>query len=459
MAVLSNTTSESKGTLLRVLGVGFGIAVSLGNSIGSGIMRTPGGIAARLPSISLVMFAWIVGAFYSLAGAWSLSEVGAMIPSAGAYYSVARRAFSDYVSFVVGWTDWVSLCAATATITLLAGEYLGNLVPRFAGHAVSLATVVVVLVVLVQWRGIRWGSRFQDITSAITALVFFSLIVGAFLLPHHASVRTEPAPAIPAGIPLFVAWVFVVQAVIVTYDGWYGAFYFGDEMINPGVELPRSMINGVLLLSDIYIFTNAALFYVFDAPTLARENLPIAAVGQMILGERGPVIVRSFMTITLVSVANASVLCATRILYAMSRDGWGSVRIAYVNRGGTPTIPLFLSAFATVGFLLSGSFNRVLAITAFFYVSKYLLSYLAVFILRRREPSTPRPYRAFGYPYTTAAAVLVSFAFLFGAIAGDTRNSLYGCLVLIASYPVYRLARKSAANFHPVAQRPVGSGE
>lgn len=83
--VLSNTTSEPKGTLLRVLGVGFGIAVSLGNSIGSGIMRTPGEIAARLPSISLVMFAWIVGAFYSLAGAWSLSEVGAMIPSAGAY--------------------------------------------------------------------------------------------------------------------------------------------------------------------------------------------------------------------------------------------------------------------------------------------------------------------------------------------------------------------------------------
>jgi APA family basic amino acid/polyamine antiporter len=459
MPVLSSTPTGPKGTLLRVLGVGFGIAVSLGNSIGSGIMRTPGGIAARLPSVSLVMLAWIVGGFYSLVGAWSLSEVGAMIPSAGAYYSVARRAFGDYISFVVGWTDWVSLCAATATITILAGEYLGNLVPRFAGHAVSLATFVVVLVVLIQWRGIRWGSRFQDITSAITALVFFFLIVGAFLLPRHASVPTEPPPPIPAGIPLFVAWVFVVQAVIVTYDGWYGAFYFGDEIINPGVEIPRSMINGVLLLSAIYIFTNAALFYVFALPTLARENLPIAAVGQMILGEHGPVIVRSFMTITLVSVANASVLCATRILYAMSRDGWASAHIAYVNRGGTPAIPLFLSALASVGFLLTGSFDRVLAVTAFFYVSKYLFSYLAVFILRRREPSAPRPYRAFGYPYTTAVAVLGSFAFLFGAIAGDTRNSLYGCLVLIASYPVYRLARKGVASLRPLPEGPVGSDD
>jgi basic amino acid/polyamine antiporter, APA family len=122
MAVSCATTRRPKGTLLRVLGVGFGIAVSLGNCIGAGIMRTPSQIAVRLPSVSLVMFAWIIGALYSLAGAWSLSEVGAMIPSAGAYYTVARRAFGDYVSFVVGWTDWISLCGAIAGITLLAGE-------------------------------------------------------------------------------------------------------------------------------------------------------------------------------------------------------------------------------------------------------------------------------------------------------------------------------------------------
>lgn len=145
MALPSGTTSPTpKGAFLRVLGLGFGIAVSLGNCIGSGIMRTPSEIAARLPSVALIMCAWIVGALYSLAGAWSLSEVGAMIPSAGAYYTVARRAFGDYVSFVVGWTDCVSLCGAMATITILAGEYLGDLVPRFVTPGVLAAAWMII---------------------------------------------------------------------------------------------------------------------------------------------------------------------------------------------------------------------------------------------------------------------------------------------------------------------------
>src|SRR6266700_6127552 len=137
--MLSNSIAAPKGTLLRVLGVGFGVAVSLGNSIGAGIMRTPAEIAERLPSASLIMLAWIVGAFYSMMGAWSLSEVAAMIPSAGGSYAIARRAFGDYVGFAVGWTSWASLCAANAAIALVVGEYLSNLIPRFSGHTVYIA--------------------------------------------------------------------------------------------------------------------------------------------------------------------------------------------------------------------------------------------------------------------------------------------------------------------------------
>jgi basic amino acid/polyamine antiporter, APA family len=428
---------------LRVLGVGFGIAVSLGSCIGSGIMRTPSEIAARLPSISLIMCAWVIGALYSMAGAWSLSEVGAMIPSAGAYYAIARRTFGDYVGFVVGWTDCVSLCGGMATIAILAGEYFGDLVPRFANHSVSVAMGLVLLLALIQVRGIRWGSRLQDVTTAITALVFFSLIVGAFLLPHHTSQPALAGAPMPRGIALVTAWVLVLQAVIATYDGWYAALYFGDEFINPGVELPRSMINGVLLVSGIFILVNAALFYALDLASLSRQNLPIASVGQAILGKNGGVIVRWFMFGTLISIANATLLCAPRILCAMSRDGWGSVRVAYINPSGTPTVSLAVCVCIVLALLLTGSFDRVLAITAFCYVSKYLFSYLAVFVLRYREPAAPRPYLAFGYPFTTGAAVLVSFLFLLGAIFIDTRNSLYGALLLLASYPIYRLARKS----------------
>jgi APA family basic amino acid/polyamine antiporter len=459
MTVSPEPTRHPKGNFLRVLGVGFGIAVALGSCIGSGIMRTPSEIAARLPSVPLIMCAWIVGALYSLVGAWSLSEVGAMIPSAGAYYAVARRAFGGYVSFVVGWTDCVSLCGAMATIAILAGEYLGDLVPQFANHSVSIAMGLVLSLTLIQVRGIRWGSRFQDITTAITAFVFLSLIVGAFLLPHRVSQPPMAVSPLPTGVALLSAYILVLQAVIVTYDGWYAALYFGDEIINPGVELPRSMINGVVLVSAIFILINAALLYALDLPSLSRENLPIAAVGQAILGAHGAVVIRWFMAITLISIANATLLCAPRILCAMSRDGWGSVGIAFINPGGTPTVSLALCVFLVLGLLLTGSFDRLLAITTFCYVSKYLLSYVAVFVLRYREPAMTRPYRAFGYPFTTGAAVLFSFAFLLGAIAADTRNSLYGFLLLIVSYPIYRLARKNIVGIQPLDQAVVTSVE
>jgi APA family basic amino acid/polyamine antiporter len=203
------------------------------------------------------------------------------------------------------------------------------------------------------------------------------------------------------------------------------------------------MINGALLVSTLFVLINAALLYAVDLPSLARENLPIAAVAQKILGAHGSAVIRGFMVSTLVSIGNGTLLCASRVLCAMSRDGWGSVRIGYINSGGTPIVSLTICVLVFFVFLLTGSFDCVLAITAVFIVSKYLLSYVSVFVLRYREPETPRPYRAFGYPYTTGAAVLLSVVFLFGAIAADMRNSLYAFCLLLFSYPIYRLARKN----------------
>ena len=182
-------------------------------------MRTPATIAAGLPSAWLILLAWVVGGVYSLLGAWSLSEVGAMIPSARCllHNCPARLRRLHQLS---GGLDRLDFCLRRAAfISLLAGEYLGDLVPILAGHTPALAAFIIAVLGLLQWRGIRWGSVFQNATSAITSCVFVVLIVAAFAHPHYRSSTLTPTAVMPAGIALLAAWVLVLQAVIGTYDG------------------------------------------------------------------------------------------------------------------------------------------------------------------------------------------------------------------------------------------------
>jgi basic amino acid/polyamine antiporter, APA family len=428
------------GSMLRILGVTFGIAVSLGSSIGSGIMGKPSKIAAEMPSEWLIMSAWLLGALYSLLGAWSLAEVGAMMPSAGGYYTIARRAYGDYIGYAVGWNDWISNCSAVAAAALLIGDYARDLQPRFQ-HPVVTGALVVAFIALLQWRGIRWGSQVQNFTSAATAVVFVVLIAGAFLVRHGAPAELSAA-TLTFGKPLLFAYVPVLQAVIFTYDGWYSSIYFGDEIVNPGREIPRSMVTTVFLLSGIFLLINIALFHGLGLAGVAKTDLPVAALGAVIFGPAGETFVKVLMITALFSLINAVVLASTRNIFAMSRDGWGLRVFARVNRGGTPSLALLVSILVSFAFLLTGSFDQVIAITTFFFVAKYGLSYLAVYMMRRREPDAPRPYRTWGYPWTTALAVAGSAAFLVGAFFGDKRNSLWGIALLLASYPVYLLTKR-----------------
>ena len=404
-------------------------------------MRTPSQIANRLPSVPLIMLAWAAGAFYALLGAWSLGELGAMIPSSGAFYTIARRAYGDFVGFVVGWTDWVGQCGSGAAAAILAGEYGRDLLPSLS-HPILTATAMAAIIALLQWRGIRWGSRFQNVTSAITALVFFGLIATAYLWPHHAPPINAEIAMIPKGWPFVFSLVLVFQAVIYTFDGWYCSLYFGDEIKNPGREMPRSMLSGVLLLSAIYLLTNGALFHVLGIAGVAKENLPVAALGAAIFGRVGNAAVRALMVLALAALANSSFLAATRVLYAMSRDGWGPRGITRVNSGGTPSVALLLTTCATMIFLLSGSFDTVIAVTTFFFVARYAMSYLAVFRLRQSEPDTPRPFRAWGYPWAPGIFVAASAVMLVNEVWRSPRTSAAGLAIIAAGLPIYWWMRR-----------------
>ena len=433
------TTPDTSRRLLRVLGVTFGLAVTVGNTIGAGILRAPGEVAGHLPSLGLYLAAWALGGLYALLGAVSVAELGAMIPRSGGMYVFARRALGPYAGFVVGWNDWIATAGSTAAVAVVIGEYTGALVPALGGRGTTVACAVVVGFAVLQWRGVRPAGRTQEVTSLLKALVLLGLVGACLLLPASAPAEAKAAPALATGAALAAAFVLAMQSVIYTYDGWTGVIYFGGEVRDPARDVPRSMFGGVLAVTAIYLLVNLAFLRVLPLGALAGEPLAAGAAARAVLGPQGDTVVRAVLVVALLSSVNALLLMAPRVLWAMSADGFFSARGASVNRGGTPTVALLASAAVSLAFIVTGTFNAIIAVLAFFFVANYVVCFLSVFVLRRREPGTPRPYRAWGYPWTTALALLGSLAFLAGAAAGDPRNSLYAVLVLAASWPVYRV--------------------
>jgi basic amino acid/polyamine antiporter, APA family len=428
-----------KGSLLRVLGVGFGLAVTIGGTIGMGILRTPGEVAKQLPTETLFIGVWLLGGVYALLGALSVAELGAMIPRSGGWYVFIQRAMGNYPGFVVGWSDWLSTCGTLGVIALVVGEYSAALVPALGGRDKAIAVVVVLLFAGLQWRGIRWGSVTQNLTSAIKTLIFVAIAIAAFTMTGKTSPGNEPA--VRHGFAFFTAIIIALQGVLYTYDGWYGVIYFGEEVRNPQRDVVRSMFGGVLLVVAIYLVVNLAYIHVLPMSQLANESLPAGAVARVLFGNYGDKVIRILAILSLMSTVNAYTLTAPRILYAMSCDELFHRGASRVNKGGTPTVTLLISTVVAILFILSATFSSILAALAFFFVANYSMGYISVIVLRFREPDLPRPYRTWGYPWTTLLVLAGSIAFLAGAIISDKRNSLIALGILALSIPIYLLVR------------------
>jgi APA family basic amino acid/polyamine antiporter len=450
MAVTATTVESTavppsgRGHLLKVLGVAFGVAVIIGNTIGSGILRTPGTVATLLPSEWMFVLAWVAGGGYALLGTISLAELGVLVPRSGGQYVFARRAFGPYAGFIIGWSDWVSSVASLAAAAILIGEYAAALFPSLSRATLAVAIAVVVVFTVMQYRGVRWGDGVQQVTTLLKAVAFVALIIACFTVAP-ASAPVVPAVATTTAAVGFTSIVLAMQAVIFTYDGWNGMLYFSEEVRDPGRQIPRAMFAGVFSIIAIYVLVNVAFVHVLGMPGLAASDFAAGAAAQTLFGARGDTIIRALLIVALFSGVNAYALFCSRIPYAMARDGlfpkWGMI----VNDGGTPTATLLLSGALAVGFLLTGTYNSVIAVAAFFFVLNYVFSFAAVFKLRRTMADAPRPYRALGYPFTTGFSLLGGIAFLIGAIVSDRRNSLISIGLLIASYPIYAVAMRGRA--------------
>ena len=442
-ALPAQPATPATGSLHRVLGSAFGLAIVVGGVIGVGILRAPGEVASRLPTVTLIIGAWILGGLYALLGANSAAELGAALPRTGGFFVYVRRAFGPFPAFVTGWADFLSSCASATTGALIIGEYSGRIVPALRG---GTTTVLIALVVLLwfgwlQSRGVKEGDRVQQFTSALKAILLIGLILACLFSGSRAADTVAP-PTLPSGLAFWGALVLALQGIIYAYDGWYFPIYFGEEMANPGREIPRAMIRGILLIILIYVLINVAVLVVLPVGRLAGEPLAVGSAMGVVFGPRGDLVVAAVAILTMPSALNASLMSATRTIFAMAREGLvRAPALTGVSESGTPRPALALTVALSVAFLLTGTVERLLAVVSFFYVANYVAAFLSVFVLRKREPNLPRPWRAWGHPWTTGIVLAGSLAFLGGVVAGDTRNSLISLACIVASIPLFYLFR------------------
>ena len=421
------------GSLRRILGVGFGLAVIIGSTLGIGILRTPGLVAGQLNTPRAILVAWIVGGLYTLLGSVCLTELGTMLPSAGGYYVYARRAFGDAVGFAVGWTDWLCYCAVLGYISIGMAEFLAVLVPSLGGLVRPIAVALLVAFVGLQWAGLRVSSRFQEWATALKFFAFLALIVAC--LVSSASLAAQPglsADMLPAAGPTLVGIVVALQSVVITYGGWQSALYFTEEDRDPARNLPRAMIGGVALVIGLYLLVNVALLSVLPVPVLARSTLPAADAAQAIVGGRGSQIITVLSLISLPPLVNAIMMIGTRIVFAMGRDGLIWSRTASVNAGGTPGVATLVTTAVAMVLILTGTFQRLVATASFFLAANYAVCCLVLIVLRRREPALPRPFRAWGYPWSAYLVLIGAAVFLVGVLVGDPVNSAVALSLLAA---------------------------
>ncbi|GGC14433.1 APC family permease [Dyadobacter sediminis] len=436
----------AKNELFKILGVGFGIAVTVGGTVGTGILRKPGPIAAQLGDPWLIMGLWLAVSLYAFLGTLCTIELGTSMPRAGAWYVYARRAFGDYAGFVVGINSWLGTCSALGFGVYTMSEYLALLLSPLAGYEPYVAASILLILTIIHWIGLALASSFQNIMSVLKGVGLFIFVAVCYIYGNE--ITSEQATLTTSRIMSTGSWiapvVFSLQAIFYTYDGWHTAAYFSEEDRDPSRNLPRSMIGGVLLIIAIYLLCNLAILHILPMNELSQSKLAAADAIRLIFGEGSGKIVTLFLMISILGIVNAQLLFNPRVLYSMSRDGLFLKAGSSVNKGGTPAAAMLTTSAVAIFLILIGkdACEKLSDIATFFFVLGHASGFASLLALRKKEPLLPRPWKVPAYPFLPALMLLISLAFLASAVVQDLPSSQFALLFMIISYPAYLLVSR-----------------
>jgi APA family basic amino acid/polyamine antiporter len=449
--------------LVRSLGPWDAASIVVGTIIGSGIFLVPSSMAAAVGSPGMVLLVFIVGGLLSLAGALTYAELGAAMPHAGGEYVYLREAYGPLWGFLYGWTQfWVAKSGSIATLATAFSYYLANFWPALQAplweivlpfgqggtplrisSGQLLAMALILGLAWVNYFGVKVGGRVQTSVTLlkialILAIVGLAAIVGGGQAANLTSVAQHRG-----GISgFFVALVAALWA----YDGWNNLNMASGEVEDPGKNIPRALIFGVLAVMSVYLVTNIAYFYVLPAQAVADSSRVASDVAKAFLGGAGGDAVALAAMISIFAALNGSILSGARVPYAMARDGYFFPMLGNVHpRHRSPHVSILaLSAWAAL-LVLSGSYEQLFTYVIFSSWILYGMAAATVFVLRRKRPDLPRPHRVIGYPVVPLFFVGMAAALVVMTLVTSPRESLMGLALIALGIPFYWTWRKSAS--------------
>ena len=432
-----------RGRLLRIFGLGFGLAVVLGGVIGSGILRNPSVVAAGFLDPTWIILAWLAGGLFLAVDAMPTVELGAAIPKSGGPYPLAVRALGPFAGFFVGWADWLQLIFSTGFIAVAFGEQVQRLGLLPGLTTGEIAVLLVFACGALNFIGAKVGGMSQSIGSALKALGLLVIVAVLFLAHGKAGVAAAPPPPAFSWIAAAVA----IRAIYGAYGGWEAAVYFSEELHEPERNVARATFGGIALVTVIYTLINAAVLHVLPMGVLTQSTLAVSDAMAAVLGPGSGVVVTVVAMWCVATIANLQVMEHVRNTYAMAREGRLPSALANVSKSGTPRAALGVVVVATSLVILGadhikgGLYEVLLNLYAPNIMIIFLLLSYGAIRLRQKEPDLPRPYKMPLYPLPALIAIAANGLLVVLFVVSDWRTGLYSLLSLSLAFPLYLLGR------------------
>lgn len=482
-----NASSPRPDQLVPTLGLFTTVMIVVGGVIGSGIFRKSGVMAGQLGSTELLLAVWVLAGVITLFGALTNAEISSFITETGGQYVFFERMYGPFVAYLFGWAVFAVIqtgsiaalayvfaeyCTKLQPLPELSGAtagwsfhvpFIGDIAPFKEFGVKCLAASVIVVLTTVNYLGVRFGGAVQNIFTVAKLVGMAALFLAAFLVPGVGGSAANLSTSVPSlqkhGFELVVAIAAALQGAFWAYDGWVKTTFCAGEVRDPQRNVPRATVLGMFIVTGIYLGLNLAYCWVLPAELMAQSKLVAADVAERITSGGGQWIAAVVMISTF-GANNATVLASARVYFTMARRNLFPALLGRVHpRFHTPAASLVVQGLWSIALVFTGTFDTLTDTLIFVSWIFYGLGAYGVFVLRRKEPDTPRPYKVPGYPWVPGIFVAFSAVFLVLTIVNDVNtyraavaagkpgllNFALGTALVLVGVPVYLFYRKRNA--------------